>query len=347
MPTFDVSIMELPEVVQEKLSTVNTRESVVCVHHDLYEHGNQNLIQLAHVHSDVRALVEWFAVNGWVLYKSTEDRSYLLHQSGVGRVWHRVTNGDFTEHENGLIYSVEGEHSNRKTFGMVVVFSSMADPHDGSGLARYFYRNYSSITKHIGSGVAILRIADIDSVVGGFYLPTNWDPQRHVKVSQLISEVARDLGVSDENIVLYGASKGGTGALFHSLYSKVAWKCVSVDPVVDDQYYETKYRDSHWTAGAIFPNRKAELFGKAVRSIDWASHTHSKISVISSRRSPLFQSISAVVNAVPEASSVFAIIDDPNINDHPDVSPCSVQFATGLINLGIRGVHVEGGRYEI
>lgn len=347
MPTVDFSIFEVPAVVQMKLYSLNPGETIVRIHHDLYERDNKNLMQIARLQSEIRPLVEWFALNGWVVYKSTNDCSYLLHQSGVGRVWHRVRNGDFVEHENGLIYSVESDDSERKVFGMVVVFSSMADPHDASGLSRYFYRNYSSIAKHVGPGVAILRIADIDSVVGGFYLPTNWDPLRHVKVNQLIREVANRMNVSDDNIVLYGASKGGTGALYHSLYSQAAWKCVSVDPVVDDHYYENQYRDSHWTGGAIFPHRKSELFDALIEGTRWENHVHPRISIVSSRRSPLFQSISVVAGSIPASAKIFAIVDDPKIAGHPDVSPRSVQFATGLINLGVRGVPVESGTYEI
>lgn len=333
---------ELHAIVSSRLNW----EKIICVKYDGYKSGGRNLIQMAMSEPSLRQPVEILVENGWVLYKSGAEDSSFVHQSHIGRVWHRVKNGELTKHRTGLIYQLENFETDRPTFGLVVVFSSMADVPNESGLARYCYRNFSSLGKHVGPGIAVLRIADIDSAVGGFYLPTTWDPDRHIKVEALIEDIADELSVVDRRVVLYGPSKGGTGALFYSLFSQLRWACVAIDPVVDDHYYESRHNDLHWTAGNLFKYRKKELFLRLADAVE-PGDNESRIAIISSPRSPLCGSIQNVVESIPRSNVMFGLVDDDKIMGHADVSRRSVHITSSLINLFARDVPIGSGLFYI
>lgn len=345
--TISISIFSSPESLRGVLKEVPT-ECIFEVTHDLHDFPEANLIRICHRNSELRPLMEEFAANGWLVYKIRNGSSFLLHQTQVPKIWHKVNDGSYSLDTNCTVFTLETPAPPESIKGLVVVFSSMANPFDGPGLSRHFERNYRSLNRHIGADIAILRIADLDGVVGGFYLPTSWDPMRAEKIANLVDNTASRLGLPDSRVVLYGASKGGTGALFHSLQSGLRWASVAVDPVVDDRHYEDRYEDSHWTSGRIFPFRKRELFEEAViHSRQESSWTCVRSAIITSPGSPLQDSVVGVSELMDPASTLLLNVHDPKIRDHPDVSPNCVQTATALINMLSRGLPIGSGIHDI
>ncbi|TNM52970.1 XcbB/CpsF family capsular polysaccharide biosynthesis protein [Brevibacterium sediminis] len=309
--------------------------------------NNDNLIRLGMNSAAVRELVEWLAVRGWFLYKSDGSVSSFVKSDYVPNLWHRITNGDYCVDETGLVYSVDESNVVDAPRSLVVVFSSMSLPHDGAGLSRYFEQNFSSIGRHLGSGAVVLRIADLDGVVGGFYSPTNFVPDRIEIVQSLIRRVAGERSIGADRVVLYGGSKGGTGALLHGLFNSDGWKCIAVDPVVDDSYYENRYNDSHWTGGRIFRHRKTELFSKAVESCTFHSEFDARICIVTSPSSPLFSDIQLLSEKLPKRQVLFASSRSSLIRDHPDVSAQTLRFVTGVMNMWIGGLRISGQSVDI
>lgn len=341
--------MVLGETLVSNLSsTFRLDESVKFVEldHASYSSRGTNAIRICSNNARLRPIVEWFAQRGWYVYKSTPSSSTFVRYDVIPSLWHQITSGLYSVNADGLIYTIDTSNVASEPRSLVVVFSSMSLPFDDAGLSRYFQQNFASIGKHLGSNVVVLRIADLDGVVGGFYSPTRFDSERHLKVQSLIRSCAVKYGIEDDRVVLYGASKGGTGALLHGLLSDRRWGCVSVDPVVDDAYYETRYSDSHWTGGDVFVSRKVDLFDSAVRGCSELDRG-ARICVVSSPRSPLFPGINALVEKMGGLGVVFCKSQSPNIEDHPDVSVQTLRQVSGVLNVMVSGVELKGGSYLI
>ncbi|SMX87744.1 hypothetical protein BC102111_02349 [Brevibacterium casei CIP 102111] len=339
----------LSSQVDELLSSLKDLHDdvlLVEVEHRNFALDDSNLIRIGSRIREFRPIVEWFARNGWFLYKSDGSTSSLVRHDHISKLWHKITDGSYNVDRRGTVYSINDDNAIERASSLIVVFSSMSLPFDGPGLSRFFEQNFSSIGKHVGQGVVVLRIADIDGVVGGFYSPTVFAPDRIDRVQSLIGEIASLYAIDPERVILYGGSKGGSGALLHALVNGDGWKCVAVDPVVDDYYYESKYLDSHWTSGTVFIERKEELFSRVVDSVSSHGNT-ARIGIVTSPRSPLYSTIETLASKVPHSALLFAESHDPLINDHPDVSGRTLRFVTGLLNVWSAGLQFPGSRLRI
>lgn len=284
--TAQASLDEGPEVLLESLPGRLEGVNFLAVAHGRYSGPNAHMIRAGHSDERLRPVVEFLANSGWFQYRATDTESFFVRHSSIRRIWPRVLSGDVQVTDDGLFYSVQSEPGWSDSRSLIVVFSSMSTTHDGPTLSRYFEQNFSSISKHVGGGLNVLRIADLDGVVGGFYSPTTFVPDRVDRVNRLIEQVVRETGVPNSRVILYGASKGGTASLLYGLTNSNGWRAISVDPVVDDKFYEEVYRDSHWTSGTIFLNRKTDLFQASVRkfnassSVDFDSSTNGQIALV-------------------------------------------------------------------
>lgn len=332
--------------IVESVKHIPAGVNFVEVEHRGYSGPGANLIRIGARNSHFRPLIESFATNGWFVYKSDGAMSTLVRAAAIPDLWHRIKNGEYSVDSRGTVYSINDENVVDKAISLVVVFSSMSLPFDAPGLSRYFEQNFSSINRHLGAGVVILRIADIDGVVGGFYSPTSFAPDRISRVQALIREVVNQYAISSGRVLLYGGSKGGSGALLHALRSSDGWRCVAVDPVVDDEYYETRYSDSHWTSGEVFLERKSDLFARAAEEYI-AEPGSARIAIVTSPRSPLFGSVERLAAKIPPHSLLLASSNDPLIKDHPDVSGRTLRFVTGLLNVWSAGLKVPADRLAI
>ena len=303
----------------------------VSVDHSKYNNST-NILEICRKDASVKPLVLTLANAGFSLYKTEDSVSKFVRNSEIPNFWHRVTSGEFLCHE-GMIYHLELP-KNQQCSRVLVTFSSIGDDIFNPSLMRLFNFNFKSISKFVPADTAILRIADIGSVVGGFYLDTNSDEKFASRVLNLIQKIQFDLNVKKESVTLYGASKGATAALYHGVTG--GYSAVVVDPIVSDEYYEKKFNDSHFTIGT-FPQTKQELFSKILSE---PSNCNTNISLIYSDRSPQFQYITSIVKA-SEAGKKFSYINSNNtlIKDHPDVSPNTINIAVSLINMSLYNLH--------
>ncbi|WGE90851.1 hypothetical protein [Actinobacillus genomosp. 1] len=92
-----------------------------------------------------------------------------------------------------------------------------------------------------------------------FYLNSNADLQFENKVFKLIKKIQKECSALDEHTVLYGTSKGATGALFHGI--TMGLKTLAVDPIISDKHYLEKFNDLHFVNN-VFPEYKQNKFAK-------------------------------------------------------------------------------------
>ena len=100
---------------------------------------------------------------------------------------------------------------------------------------------FLGLSSAVAKNTYILRIADINLIGGSYYFNTDNFPNYEQKLQNLIKKISADLGVMHENIVLYGGSRGGTGALYHGLLG--GYKSLAIDPIVN-RLYSPKMHDA-------------------------------------------------------------------------------------------------------
>lgn len=283
---------------------------------------NHNIYGLARTNAKVKSLVTQLSNFGIFL---------VAHKDGVS-TFYRYKNKELFDSiflKNGkyrrygeFYYSLDLPSSSIKPSKLLVVFSSVADlPYNADIERRCFFKNFSTISKYIPYDTIVVRISDIGGVVGNFYLNSNYSNEVESGIQDLLNNLEEITGIKKENTILYGVSKGGTGALYHGLGG--GYNFVAVDPIVSDEHHEEKYNDSHFTKGT-FPCSKQEKFNKIVLGCEKSNGY-----IISSRYSPIFDSLCSI-----NFKNDVALIDvqHKNIKDHPDVGPNTINLLMLLIN---------------
>lgn len=317
-------------------------EGVRFVH--LRHPGESNLIRLSRRDEALKEALVHLAARGFLVYKYENAGvavTSFVHASVAPAFWARNNHNGLLEHQ-GICYRL-GLPAGGVARRLLVVFSCISpyeQMYDASLSTRIFCLNFPQAPKYVPWDTAILRIADLGGVVGAFYADTIAQPDNESRVSALITKVAADLGVERQHVVLYGASKGGTGALLHSL--NTGFKAVCVDPILADDYYVRRFRDSHFTQG-VFPQDKRELFTMRLS----APAPDADRAVICSTRSPQYPYIDEIAQRSPAGDHIaFLDVQSPAIHDHPDVCNETLGIQVHLINQMLYGIPLQGDQLE-
>lgn len=307
-----------------------------------------NMVKMARWNDQDRELITTLANNGFYTYMVKDNATRFVNEKSLDRLWVSLVSKEFVRHPNGIVYSFTNATAATPK-RLLVVFSSISGNINTPSLMRYFEQNFKSLQKFIPADTAVLRIADLGGVVGAFYMNTTHLPKNVENIQQVIQEVSRHQGIGHDSVVLYGASKGGTGALLHAIEGD--YRCVAVDPIVDDEYYIEHLNDAHFTKNGVFAETKRQVFGRAMGKIsslpEVSATTSVKLSIICSRNSPQYKYISSTL--IDNANSRMSFYDsrNPAITDHPLVGAKTVNMATTLMNLHLYSLPVTAGLYTI
>ncbi|MCW9698296.1 MULTISPECIES: XcbB/CpsF family capsular polysaccharide biosynthesis protein [unclassified Avibacterium] len=265
--------------------------------------------------------------NGISLFKKfVEPNSFLANFKDKNvKVW------------NDTFYTLE-EPEEKDISGnrLLVVFSSIADlPFNASIKRRMFFTNFDSVAKYIPKNTYILRIADIGGVLGSFYLNSNADMQFEEKVQNLIRKIQLDYSIIDDFTVLYGTSKGATGALYHGI--TMGLKSLVVDPIISDEFYINKFNDLHFVRN-VFPYSKQEVFSKLFEK--YREKDLFNINLVTSPNSEQFQYVSDMI-LIPELRVCSYVFNNPNIKGHTDMGKHTLNFVVSMLNNLLYGIEVK------
>ncbi|WP_186171462.1 XcbB/CpsF family capsular polysaccharide biosynthesis protein [Vibrio chagasii] len=289
-----------------------------------------NLYGLSRKCDKTRKLVDNFSQNGFYLVKHVLGSSYFLNIRNIN-LFSKFFSNNAKVYKN-IFYTIKKPNINSLDKKLIVVFSSVANrPYDANIDNRNFYENFKSIDKYLPEGTYVLRLSDIGGVVGSFYLNDHFSLEKEANIQELISNVISEIGVSKNNVVLYGVSKGGTGSLYHGILGD--YKVVAVDPIISNKFHEKEYNDSHFTRN-LAEKSKEEVFYDLARS----NHEFSNINVIYSECSPIYEEINRVLDASVNKINFFNVLSE-NIKSHPDVGPNSIYVLTMLLNKLICNVN--------
>ena len=323
----------------EKVFFENDECEYFHVHHmDEFKSESDNLITESRREPKAKELLMKLANKGFYLYMTKENKisSFVQHKL-LNRLWNPIKEKQYY-FENDLVYSIENP-TIVNNVNLLVVFSSISDKMYQSSLHRYFTKNFQNIGKYINPNTVILRIADLGGVTGSYYLDNKYIQDNESKIQHLISKIA--LKYEARKVVLFGVSKGGSGASYHGLLGN--YDFVAVDPILSDEYYLIKYKDLHFVDG-ISDISKLDKFKILLKSRKYSLVNNG--SIITSENSPQFKYIDNLI--LQSSSKEFSIFvnNDPSIQDHPDVAPKSLFLITTLINNSLNNVYVDKKIYK-
>lgn len=336
----------------EDLDIILTSNNYVFVH--VLDQQNilagRSMIKAAHQDKHIKRLVSTLSQAGFYVYHTVDGVSKFVKHEHIPNMWHSVANGTYAVSPTGVVHTLELPPLELKTKYLIVVFSSIGGDIFGDGLFRFFTQNYRSVRKFVPHDTAILRIADIGGVVSAFYLNTKYRPDNAARISDFIEKTRLDLGVPRESVITYGASKGATGALYHALQN--GYRCVCVEPIVNDKYYEEEFGDSHFTTDGNFPRSKEDVFlelmaAQRAERLRASGVPQTQVAVIYSEQSPQYPYIRDVLVKDAPGDMCFINLTHPGITDHPDVSPLSLNILAMLLNMMFYGFSVPVGNFSI
>lgn len=307
----------------------------------LSERPEHDLMKLALKNARAKTLLLKLTNLGFSLYYNTDNESRFIRHDRIVHHWPAVKDGTFTPSDEGIVHQIEYPESG-KTERLVVILSPI---NSKPRLIRYFRPSFATLLKYVPPNTAILRIADVGGVKGAFYLDTTFLPDNSSRVARLIQSTVDATGVDRANVVLFGASKGGTGAFYHGLNG--GWKFVAVDPIVSDTWYEQNESDYHFTTGGIFPRSKQEVF---TQLIDQVEQTQPDVAfdsaLVTSSRSPQYTFTSEIIRPIAHRLSIFDS-GNSDIVKHPDVAPKTIYAQVMAINTLLLGFPLPKGESPI
>lgn len=262
--------------------------------------------------------------NNYMFYMQAGQKSYFIKRHLVAQLWQRKDLIQCGE----LFYTIEDslpEKKNRLAPNrLVIIFSSMPEekeyysPNIG---VRCFTKNFPSLPQHVVKNTKIMRMMDVNLSHGSHYINTKNYPNFESDVQKAIKEVMECYEINQEDVVMYGELKGGTGALYHALLGD--YKCVCVAPIINQKEYNQLINDEHFFKQAPIEDITSKLE-------QLMKKCHRKKIIISSSYIPLdhgFYSQSTnekIIDIVP--------IVDLAIKEHKDVVIHSVSEQVTLIN---------------
>lgn len=182
---------------------------------------------------------------------------------------------------------------------------------------------FGTLNKSVVKDTYIIRIADVNLIRGSFYVNTPNYEYFEEEVKQFIKSEVKDKGVKTK-AVLYGASRGGVGALLYSIYLGI--KSVSVDPVVDETEYVENQNDFHLVKGV----REISLLPK-FKEISKRIRTTDRI-VIGNSSVPNTWSTNKALKKIYRSQILLLDLDDRTIISHPQVTFESIPLQLMFIN---------------
>lgn len=193
---------------------------------------------------------------------------------------------------------------------LVVIFTAFSGSFDSHVSKRLSYNIWPNIQESLVEGTYVLRIIDYNLSHGSSYINTVNFPEYESQVQELIIKIMDDKKIKKDNVVFWGSSKGGAGALYHGIMGD--YKVVAVDPVLDEKWYLENKNDIHFLDGL----RETDLVPKINKMIDSSDFQYKKFVITNSH----FSFDNQTLRRLSKSNFIVPVdIDMPNAYDHSQV----------------------------
>lgn len=207
---------------------------------------NDNLLILAQKFKNTYLMYKELLTNDYILYFHNNEQSFFCKRPLFKYLWKRK---DLIQ-EGSLFFTLDDQPENKQTSvqekKLLVIFSCMPPTEkysSHSSADRNFVPFFPLMARNLVKDVLIMRIMDLNLSHGSHYISTPNYPEMEEDVQNAIKKVAMNHGIISDNIVLYGSSKGGAGALYHG--TLMDYKLLAVDPIISLEEYN-KNGDYHF-----------------------------------------------------------------------------------------------------
>lgn len=295
-----------------------------------------NMLQFSRNNSNTRYLVEFLVSQDYTLVDYVDGENIFVKRSELPTTLPKTIAGLELCVDNGVFYTLEKQIKNdaNATKRLIVIFSSMPGSNEyfsDKFEERTFVKHFPTIQKLLVPNTNVLRIIDSNLMYGSHYINTNNFPNYEDNIQNIISNVRKNLNVSSDNVVLYGTSKGATGALVHSLIG--SYKSVTVDPILDATEYNFNMNNIHY----IKNNREQSLIDR----INKLLNTQNKIMDNIVIRSPQVKFNYDITKKIHDGYIKFYDQKNSNIKKHAEIGKNSVSeilmfLNAQLLNLAIK-----------
>lgn len=196
--------------------------------------SKENLIQIARKNKDVYKTYKELLENDYILYFHQKTISKFYKRSSVSELFQRK---DLLQHK-GVFYTLDKPNgrklNNKVNKKLIVIFSCMPNKqtYDSSLMPnRMFPKFFEGIERSLVKNVYTMRIMDLNCSHGSHYISTTNYPTFEEEIQESILKVKEELEIDESDIVLYGGSKGATGAVYHGCAMDL--KTLAVDPILN------------------------------------------------------------------------------------------------------------------
>ena len=266
-------------------------------------HSEKNMLQIAVDNATVNKEFKRLMANDYILGE---------HMNGISYFQKRKTfpflNPEVQEFKD-LKFIIQEKISQRaqKQDKLVVIFTPFFGSFAPQVSKRMPYDVWPDIQKSLVKDTYILRIMDYNLSHGSSYINTVNFPEYESQVQELISTTMAEKNIKKNNVVFWGSSKGGAGALYHGIMGD--YKVVAVDPVLDEKWYLENKNDIHFLDGL----RETDLVPKINKMIDSSEFKFKKFVITNSH----FSFNNETLNRLSKSNFIFPVdIDMPNAYDH-------------------------------
>lgn len=306
-----------PKLIQSKLVEVITESDL-------------NLIRIARKDKQAYRLYKELLKNDYVLYKHENGISKLYKRKYVNELFKRKDLIRFKDVYYTLDYPKDRKINEYIPKKLLVIFTCMPPQKDYDSYLmpkRMFTKFFDGIERNLVKNVYTMRIMDLNVSHGSHYINTINYNTFEDEIQNAIIKVKNELNIDDKNIIFYGVSKGGTGALYHG--SSMDIKTLAVDPILN-------------IGGPLEDNDRRFL--KDLRTEDLVPNINNHLNLsnnqvkylICSERVPLYFEQDQRIEQ--DKIKLYNKIDD-FITSHPEVSRNTVPEQIMILNILLGGLN--------
>ncbi len=221
---------------------------------------------------------------------------------------------------NGIYYEILKEH-NSKSGKLIFIFTSVPPVEDISKhslVKRSIVSNYKSLPLNVGDDVTIIRICDVNTLMGSFFLNTKNNKDYETKIKEALLILMDKYNSSSKKTIFMGTSKGGTGALYYG--SMFGGHIIVNDPIIDIGEYISKRRN------LVYFNDEIEL-NLTKRINDQISETNPNVFVYCTPRCEW-----TYKNIINLKNVKLYELDNVDVSEHAQIAAYTTRKIYGLTN---------------
>lgn len=266
-------------------------------------HSEQNMLQIAVENETVNKDFKRLMANDYILGEHINGISYFQKRKTF-----LFSGADYQIYKD-LRYGIQSKIDQRshKEDKMVVIFNHFSGSFSSRLKERMPNNIWPDIQKSLVKDTYILRIMDYNLSHGSSYINTVNFSDYEDQIQELIVKVMDEKKIRKENVVLWGSSKGATGAFYHAILGD--FKAVAIDPILDETWYLENKNDIHFLDSLW----QLDLVPKINNIIDNSEFKFKKFVITNSH----FSFNNKTLTRLSKSNFIFPVdIDMPNAYDH-------------------------------